>query len=150
MTLNGQRLGDDNCLRLSTIHCCKLGSVLTGLLLVLLLHGQRRQATHAHGGQLRSRGRKIDTSAAATVTDTVIRCDVGHVRDVGVVYVGHVYIRDLAVVIELVIVPITTVVAAADVAVAVIHAAIVADVAAPGSTVKAVAAGYRAPVSRRP
>jgi hypothetical protein len=53
---------------------------------------------------------------------------------------GDVHVRHLAVVVELIVVPITAVIAAADVAVSVVHAAVVADVTSPIALVESVAA----------
>ena len=61
-----------------------------------------------------------------------------------------VYVRDPAVVVELVVVPISAVVAATDIAIAVVHTAIVANVAAPKTTMPSIAPGIIAPVSGSP
>jgi hypothetical protein len=53
---------------------------------------------------------------------------------------GGIDVRDLAVVVELVVIPISAVVATPDIAVSVVHAAVVADVAAPIALVPAVTA----------
>jgi hypothetical protein len=53
---------------------------------------------------------------------------------------GVVYVRNLAVVIELIMVPISAIVATANVPVAIIHAAVVPNVAAPESTMPSIAA----------
>jgi hypothetical protein len=63
---------------------------------------------------------------------------------------GGVDVGDLAVVIELVVIPITAIIAAADIAVSVIHAAVVADVTAPIPLVPTITARIFAPVSWRP
>jgi hypothetical protein len=63
---------------------------------------------------------------------------------------GVVYVRDLPVVIELIMVPISAIVATADVPVAIIHATVVADVAAPESTMPSIATCIKAPVARGP
>jgi hypothetical protein len=53
---------------------------------------------------------------------------------------GVVYICNPAVVIELIMVPISAIVATAHVAVAIIHTAVVSDVTAPKSTMPSIAA----------
>jgi cytosine/uracil/thiamine/allantoin permease len=63
---------------------------------------------------------------------------------------GVVYVRDPTVVIELVVVPISAVVAATNIAVAVIHTTIVANIAAPKTAMPAIAPRIVAPVSRCP
>jgi hypothetical protein len=83
---------------------------------------------------------KIYAAAAATIAHPVVGRDVGHVGNVGVVNDGVVYVRDLAIVIELIMVPISAVVPTANVPVAIIHAAVVPNVAAPESTMPSIAA----------
>jgi hypothetical protein len=63
---------------------------------------------------------------------------------------GDVDVRDLAVVVELIVVPIPAVVAAANITVAVVHAAVVADVATPIPLMPPVTARVIAPVSGSP
>jgi hypothetical protein len=63
---------------------------------------------------------------------------------------GDVDVGHLAVVVELVVIPKSAVVAAADIAVSVVHAAVVTNVTAPIPLMPPVAAGIIAPVSRSP
>jgi hypothetical protein len=117
---------------------------------VLLLHRQRWQTRLPQGGQFRSGRPKIHTPGTTVIAHAIVRSDVHYVRNVSIVDGGDVHVRHLAVVVELVIVPISTVVSAADVAVAVVHASVVADVAAPVTTMPSVAVGLIAPVSGSP
>jgi hypothetical protein len=63
---------------------------------------------------------------------------------------GVVYVGDPAVVVELVVIPIAAVITATDVAVAVIHTTVVADVASPKTTMPSIAVTVIAPVTRSP
>ena len=147
---HGQGPGKGNRLRLAAVYRSKLGPICAGRCLVLLLHSQFLQARLSQGRHFcRTRG-KIHTSTAAGIAHTIVGRDVGHVGNVSIVDDGVVHVRDLAVVIELVTVPISAIIPAADVPVAVVHAAVVADVAGPKSTVPTIAVRIIAPVSGSP
>lgn len=136
---DGKWLGHHDRLRSPTILRHELGPVVAGFYLDLLLDLQSRQTRLTQGGQFcRGRG-KIDPTAATAVAHAVVGRDVGHVGDVGVANDGGVYVRDLTVVAELVVVPIATVITATDITVAVIHTTVVADVASPKATMPAIA-----------
>ncbi len=147
---HGERLGHDDRLRLAAVYRDKLGAVAAGGNLVLLLNSQRWQTRLPQGSQFRSTWWKIHATTTAAITHAVVGSDIGYVANVCIVDDSDVDVRDLAVVVELVVVPIPTVVAAADVAVSVVHPAVVANVAAPISSVPAVAIGIVAPIARRP
>jgi hypothetical protein len=68
-----------------------------------------------------------------------------HIRDVYIADVGHG-----AVVVEVIVVPVSALVSAAYIAKAIVHAAIKADIAAPISMIKTITATKVAPVARRP
>jgi hypothetical protein len=84
------------------------------------------------------------------IAHAVIVRDVGHVGDVSIVDDRIVYVRDPAIVIELVMVPVSAVVAATHITVAIIHTAIVANVAAPKTAMPSIAPRIVAPVSGCP
>jgi hypothetical protein len=63
---------------------------------------------------------------------------------------GVVHIGDLAVIVELVVIPISAVITATDVTVAVIHTAVVADITSPKTTMPSIAVLVIAPIPRSP
>jgi hypothetical protein len=147
---HGKGPGKGNRLRPAAVYRSKLGPIRAGRCLVLLLHSQFLQARLPQGRHFRRTRGKIHTSTAARIAHTIVGRDVGHVGNVSIVDDGVVHVRDLAVVVELVTVPISAVIPAADVPVAVVHAAVIADVAGPKSTVPTIAVRIIAPVSGSP
>jgi len=128
---HSKRLGNYNRLRLAAVYGNELGAVCTCCKLVLLLNSQRGQSRLPQSGQFRRARWKIHAPTTAAIAHAVVGSDIGDVADVGVVDDGGVHIRDLAVVVELVVIPVPAVIAAADIAVSVIHTTVVANVAAP-------------------
>jgi hypothetical protein len=127
-----------------------LGAIFACSYKVLLLHRKRGQTAFLeHGEFLRGRLQIHSTSAAVVAHPVVVR-NVGHVGDVGVVDGGDIHVGDLAVVAELIAVPISAVIAPADIAVAVINASVVANETCPEAAVKTVAALVVVPVAGRP
>jgi hypothetical protein len=63
---------------------------------------------------------------------------------------GSVHVCDVAVVIELVMVPIATVIATPDISIAVVHTAVIADIAAPEAAVPSITISIIAPISWSP
>jgi hypothetical protein len=123
-------------------------TILRSFVLVLDLGGHGRDSWTAHGsdlGRLRSDG---DPASAAVVGDaSVVIDDYSAVVDVGDVGADAV---NGAVVIEVVAIPVATVIANAGVAEAVVNATVEADVEAPESTVEAPAVVIPAPVTGGP
>jgi hypothetical protein len=102
------------------------------------------------GGQFGSAGRKIYAATTTAVAYSVVGRDIRDVANVRVVNDSDVDVRNPAVVVELVVIPVSAVVAAPNIAVSVVHAAIVADVMTPIALVPAVAVCIIAPVSGGP
>lgn len=150
LPFHGQRLAHGDRLRLAAVDGNELCTVGAGGNPVLLLDPQLRQTWLPQSSHFCSGRRKIYTAAATAVAHAVVSRDVGHIGDVGVVDDGRIHVRDLAVVVELVVIPIPAVVAATDIPVAVVHAAVVADVAAPKATMPSIASRIVAPVSGSP
>jgi hypothetical protein len=148
--LHGKRSAHDYGLRLAPVGGYKLRPVGAGGDPVLLLHPQLRQTWLAQCSQFCRGRRKIHSPATTAVAHTVIGGDVGHVGDVGVVDDGSVHVRDVAVVIELVVVPVATVIATPDISIAVVHAPVIANVAAPEATVPSITISIIAPISWGP
>jgi hypothetical protein len=148
--LHGKRSAHDYGLGLAAVGGYKLRTVGAGGHPVLLLHPQLRQTWLAQCSQFGRAWRKIHSPAAAAVTHAVVGRDVGHVGDVGVVDDGSVHVCDVAVVIELVMVPIATVIATPDISIAVVHTAVIADIAAPEAAVPSITISIIAPISWSP
>jgi hypothetical protein len=148
--LDGKRPVHYYCLRLPAVDGGELCTVGAGGDPVLLLDPQLSQTWLPQGSQLCRARREIHSPATTAVAHAVVVRDVGHVGDVGIVDDGVVYVRDPTVVVELVVVPISAVVAATNIAVAVIHTTIVANVAAPKAAMPSIAPRIGAPVSRCP
>ena len=124
--------------------------LLPAATLICCCDPQLRQTRLAQGGQFCRGRRKIHATAATAVAHAIVVRDVGHVGDVGVADDSGVHVRDLAVVAELVVVPISAVITATDITVAVIHTTVVADVASPKSTMPSITVAVIAPVPRSP
>ena len=140
LVLHGKRPSYGHRLRLTAVHGSKLSTIGAGRHLDLLLHAQLLRPWLTQSLQFSPARGKVYPPAAATITNPVVGRDVGHVGDVSVVDDGVVYVRHPAVVIELIMVPISAIVATANVAVAIIHTAVVSDVTAPKSTMPSIAA----------
>jgi len=161
----GWGLGDGlNCPR-RTGECDLRGATLVlceELLLVrrrsavdLYLRLDGRRVVFVHGRDLGWAWANVETAVAAVVADAVF--DLSAVRDViydhrAVVDIGDVAVDmgDGAVVVEVVALPVAAIIAGADVAIAVVNAAVEADVNSPIAVMEAVTAAVEAPVGRRP
>ena len=125
-----------------------------GLLAHLGLRFHGAGVALVHGSDLSRTRRYIDSAAAAVVTDPIVR--MGGVVDVvidnlaAIDVVGVAYVVDGAVVVEVIPTPVAAKVANADVAEAIVDAAIEADVRTPVSVMKAVVTAVPAPVGRGP
>ena len=133
----------------------ELCRVLPGLLDVRNLLWQRVNVGTAGDSDLRGRRTSLDAAGTTAITHIpdVGICDVVHDRvviHVVVVDGGCVDVGDGAVVHEVVVVPVATVIAVAVIAVAVRNAAIVADVRTPVALVEAEDAAEDSPKSRCP
>jgi hypothetical protein len=96
---------------------------------------------------------KLNSVRSTVIACAVVVVDRDVVDDRAVINVGDVDVADVvhvAVVVEVVTVPIAALVTSSDIAVAVIHAAIKTDVAAPVAMVEAVSAAHKSPIRRRP
>ena len=80
-----QGLAQYHRLRPATVHRRKLRPVGGCPHLVLLLDGQRGQTGLAQGGQFRRSRGKIHATTPTAIAHAVVRGDIGHVGDVGVV-----------------------------------------------------------------
>lgn len=146
---DGTRRGDQS--RTALVHVVELLAILCGFALVLILRGHGWDTGAAVGCDLGGLGANVDAAATAVVGDTVDSGVVDHDRTV--IDVGdpcNVDVVDRAVVVEIVTLPVATVVAAAGVAETVIHAAVEADVRAPEAAMQEVAAAEEAPVAGSP
>jgi len=121
-------------------------------MLILPLRRHRRSMGFVHGGKLLRRGTGIQAAAPANIAHTIINGDVVDVGpvDVDIADNGDVHVVDGSVVPEVAALPVAAIVAVADVAEAVVDAAIEADVNAPVTVVPVVAVAVVAPVARRP
>ena len=128
--------------------------VLGGRLSYLTLLGKRCGAGLTVCSDLCGAWPHVDSAASAVVAGVVAGASaVGHVvvDHRTVVDVGDVPdVGDAAVVIEVIVVPIATEVADADVSVAVVDTTVEANVGTPVAAVKAIAVAVVAPVGRRP
>jgi len=119
--------------------------------LVLPLRGHRWSMGLAHGHKLLRRGTGIQSAAPANIAHAIIGdvVDVGPV-DIDIAHARTVHVIDRSVVPKMAALPVAAIVAVADVAEAVVDAAIEADVNAPVTVVPVVAVAVVAPVARRP
>jgi hypothetical protein len=109
-----------------------LGAVAGSLLDVLNLGRHRCYAAFVQHRYFSRRGPYIQTAPATVVADSHVR-DVRHAIVVDVVNVRHIDVVDGAVIGELVMVPIPSLVTAAHISVTVIDTAVEADVRTPKS-----------------
>ena len=107
----------------------KVLPVLHGRALMLSLHGQFGSMRLPHIRFLLRAGPHMHTAITAVVGNTVVIHDHSAVVDVG--DIGHADVVDRAVVVEAAALPVASFVAIAHIAIAVIHAAIEADVRTP-------------------
>ena len=152
--LRGHRLGDCHVLRVSAIGLGKRGLVGPGRRRVLRLDAGWSRVLVACGYLFRRLCGVLNAMGTAAIGDVVIVGDgvILDNRSVIVSGVNSVLIdaRDRGVIAEVVALPVAAGVADAPVAVAVVHAAIVADVAAPIAAMEPVVAAVPIPVGRRP
>jgi hypothetical protein len=131
-------LPDSHIGRAAMIGIGKLGAVSAGgtLILHLSTHGRRVRLMHRY--KLRRTRRRPDTTRTAVITHAGVVGVVVHRAAVDVVHHRDVDVIDRTVVIEMAAAPVTALVAESYVAIAVIDAAVVADVLAPVARVKPV------------
>jgi hypothetical protein len=103
----------------------------------------------AEGYILRRQRTRPQAAIAAVIAHAGV-VDDGHIVDIGVMNNRLVYACNRTVVLERIVVPVSAHVAHTHVAVAVVHAAIEADVRTPVAVVPSITAAVEAPVSRRP
>ena len=141
-------LADRHIGRASMICIGELGPVGARRTLILHLGRHRCSVRLMHGRQFRRPRRRPDASRSAVITYAGVVRVVGHRTTINVVHHGDVHVIDRAVVVEMAAAPVTALVAVSYVAIAVVDAAIVADVLAPVARVKPVGRYSRSPSSR--
>jgi hypothetical protein len=104
-----------------------------------------------YGGNLGSGGANVQSSRSAVVADPAVR----HTRcvvaiNIHISYNVHIYVVNGAVIGEAAIVPISSVIATADIAKAIIDAPVESDVGTPVAAVPAIAGLIEVPIRRRP
>src|SRR6185437_12651522 len=141
--------------RTATVHSKRLSAVLRGFNSSLSLHLHRRLMTLMHCGDLRRTRLHIDAAAAAVIAHAMHRMSAvtDVVVDNGPLVHGPNATTDSghgAVVVEAVAAPVATEVADADIAEAVVDAAVVADMQSPVAGMEAIPSAVPAPIRRRP
>ena len=135
----------------SIVDLGELGAVLTGSLLVLNLGAGHLDVLFASSLTITRRFLGADTAIATVITDArVVYVIVGDAGVVGIVNDGHVDVIDGAVVSETIAIPAPAIVAFADVAVAVVNAAVESDVGPPIAGIPVIAATAPTPIARGP
>ena len=143
----GKRLGS------SMVHRSELRAVCPRLLPQLQLSAHRRRVGCAIRRYLCGDRTELNSVRSTVIARPVVIVDRDIVYDRPVVNVGDVNVADVidvAVVVEIVPVPVTALVASAGVSVAIVHATIEANVATPVAMVEAVSTANESPVRRRP
>ena len=151
IAIRRKRLSDGRTGRTAMIDVRKLSPVGAGNVLIphLCSHGRSMRLTASR--QFRRPGTHLQAAPSAIETHTrAAPVVIAHGAVVDVVHQGDIDVVDRAVVVEVAAAPIAALVAEADVAEAVVDAAIVADVRTPIATVKPVMVMPVAPVARRP
>ena len=133
----------------SLIHARELCAVGSRLPLCLHLRSHRGHVRRMRGRDFSDGGPRpnsVPSNVAHPASSRVVyHGSVVHVRDI-----GRVDVVDRTVITEAVILPISALVAAAGVTVAVVHVAIVADISSPVAVVVSITAPIEAPISRSP
>jgi len=130
--------------------------IVRGLLTACNLCGHRCGVALMHCCDFGRTRLDVDAAVASVETDAVGRlCTVvdvvhDHVALVNIVNVVHVYVRDGAVVVEVIALPVASEETEADIAEAVVNAAVEADVWAPIAAVEHIVISVVAPVRRGP
>ncbi len=151
VAIGRKRLADSHVGRAAMIRIGKLGLVGAGSTLILHLRRHRCSVRLMHCRQFRRPRRRPDASRSAVVTHMgVVVVNDGHRAAVNVVHHGDVHVVDGAVVVEMAGAPVATLVAVSYVAIAIVDAAIVADVLAPIAGIKPVGVIPVAPVAGGP
>jgi hypothetical protein len=101
--------------------------------------------------QFRGTRTNVDTARATVIANpSVVGVVVNHCVVVDVVHLVHIHTIDASVVIEMTLVPITSLVSKAHIAEAIIDAAVVADVRSPIAAIETVMTVGIAPIAGRP
>jgi hypothetical protein len=119
------------------------------LLDVSHLRGDGRDAAFVQNGLLSRQRTRVDTAPTSVVADAFVG-DIGHPVVIDVMYDVDIHVVHGPVVSESVAVPIAAFVTMADVAEAVVDAAVEADVRGPIAVIPTIAAGRETPVGRGP
>ena len=151
VSISCERLADNRAGRTAMIDVGKLRPVCAGSLLMLDLRSHGRRVLFAARRHFRRPGPHLDTALAAIEANaTAAAMVVADRMVIDVAVDGDVNVVNRAVVVKVAAVPVAALVADADIAEAIIDAAVVADVRAPVATVEAVAMVMEAPVAGRP
>lgn len=137
-------------LRTSVVLVGKLRAILHGRLRVGALRRQSGEVVFVAGRSLRSVGAILQSAVAAVVAYARGIVVVGHAVVVSVADVVFVHAADGRVVVEIAAAPVAAFISIAAIAMAVIYAAIEADMRSPVAMAPAVMAARIAPVTRRP
>ena len=149
VAIGGKGPVDSRTGRLAMVDVGKLRAIGAGRALILQLGLHRGRVLFMLRSQFGWPGVHLDSARAAVEADPVI-VPVGDVVVVHVALDGDIHVVDRAVVIEVPAAPISALIAEAEVAVAVVHTAVEADVTAPVAAIEAVAVIPIAPVAGRP
>lgn len=98
---------------------------------MLNLSSDRRYPGITHHRQLLARGPSLDPTAPAVVTDAIASVIIRDIVVVEIANPGGIHISDRAVIVNRTVIPISAVVASAGISIAVIDAAVVADMRSP-------------------
>ena len=93
---------------------------------------------------------RLDTSGTAVVADAVHRCHVGHIFVIYIVNINDIDISDGAIVVEVVILPATSLIAIAGVTKTVRNSAIETDMRSPIARMEKINTAFPTPVGWRP
>ena len=148
VAIGGERLADGDIGRASVIGIGKLCAIGAGSLLVLELGTHGRGMRLTQGSQFGGPGSHLDSTRSAVEADAGAAATNRAVVDV--VHDVYVDVVNRAVVVEVAAAPVAALVAEADVAKAVVDAAVVADMPAPVAAIEAVAMVVVAPVAGGP
>ena len=132
------------------VHAGKLSSIGAGSTLILHLYGHGRYVLLTHPRQFRSPCPHLHSARSAVEAHTGTAAGFAHRVVIDVMHHGDVDVVYRAVVVEVTAAPVAALVAEADVAKAVVDAAVIADVLAPVARIKPIMVMPVAPVAGRP
>jgi len=148
VAIGGERLVDSDVGGAAVIGIGELPAIGAGRLLVLHLRSHGRGMLFMESSELGGAGAGLDSTRSAVEADANV--DIAHRTAVDVALHAVIDVVDRAVVVEVTAAPVAAFVAEADVAKAVVDAAVVADMPAPVAAIKAVAVIAITPVAGGP